>query len=180
MEARDMVPGSADWRRLKALNRRAFPEDERRSIPVLALAARLREPVELKGWYEADCFTGFTVTVALGRCLYLAFIAVEEDVRSGGLGSAILQALRAAHPEAYLLVEIEDPREAADNSAQRSRRAAFYERNGFLPLERTITAGGIRCRLYATEDCYDRETYMHALRLLSLRPHSPWGNGRSH
>ena len=77
MEARDMIPGSADWRRLKALNRRAFPEDERRSIPVLALAARLREPVELKGWYEADCFTGFTVTVALGHCLYLAFIAVE-------------------------------------------------------------------------------------------------------
>lgn len=70
--------------------------------------------------------------------IHVLYLAIAPEFRSYGLGSVMLRRLDALSPEGILL-EVEDP-DLSQNEEQlsiRTRRIAFYERNG-LTLDQTI------------------------------------------
>ncbi|ARD48702.1 hypothetical protein SporoP37_11430 [Sporosarcina sp. P37] len=70
--------------------------------------------------------------------IHVLYLAIAPDYRSFGLGSILLQRLNAMSPEGILL-EVEDPDFAKNESelSVRTRRIAFYERNGLM-LNKTV------------------------------------------
>ncbi len=56
---------------------------------------------------------------------------MDPSTRSKGYGSKILTHLKSQHPKENIFLEIEEVVEEADGYAQRVRRQAFYEKNGF-------------------------------------------------
>lgn len=63
--------------------------------------------------------------------VHIIYFAVEEAMRGRGVGTRILEEMRRANPGKRLLVDIEEPSEAAANNAQRIQRKAFYLRCGY-------------------------------------------------
>ena len=55
----------------------------------------------------------------------------DDRLRSAGYGRRILEWFADEHPDLPLFLEIEPIDESAGNYAQRLRRLAFYQRNGF-------------------------------------------------
>ena len=66
-----------------------------------------------------------------GTLIYLAYLAIRQDLRSNGFGGIAVRDLISAFPENMIVVEYEaiDPL-SADNDIN-IRRKNFYLRNGF-------------------------------------------------
>ena len=87
------------------------------------------EPCESAHCDAEPC--GFAFNVIAGGFVYVVYLAVNAHVRSNGYGSRMLAQIRKAHAGRTAVLEIEPMLADAPNYAQRVRRLAFYERNGF-------------------------------------------------
>ena len=71
----------------------AFPKHERLPFPLLMFFA-LFKGYEFNAYYDGEDFVGLTYTIAKGNMVFLAFLAINESMRSKGYGSKILDALK--------------------------------------------------------------------------------------
>jgi len=72
---------------------------------------------------------GFAIVRACPGAALLEYMAVAATSRGGGLGTDLYRAARAL-AGGPLLIEVDSDREAAPDLATRSRRKAFYRRQG--------------------------------------------------
>ena len=131
MELRKITQDFADRDKLYTLNDEAFPKEER--IPSDRLLALLRQlGCDAWAFYEGD-FVGFAILLADDdiQMAYLSYFAIAGACRSRGYGAAALQKLAQVYDGYQIVLDMERMDENADNYAQRMRRLAFYERNGY-------------------------------------------------
>lgn len=118
--------------KVRALYKRAFPRRER--MPLRLLRRSAGAPcVEWQAWFCREAFVGFTYLVKDEQIAYLFYFAVEEAVRSRGIGGAILDAILQQHEGKTLVLDVETCAEEAKNLTQRKKRLQFYLRHGFAP-----------------------------------------------
>lgn len=125
----------SDFDALYQRMRQDFPPNE--LPPGRALRTRVS-----RGDYQAWIMTdGEGIEVAYALCgvfesaVLITHLAVYEGLRGRGLGGTLLDLLAARYVgRARLIVEVERPADAADESMRslRERRIAFYERAGFF------------------------------------------------
>lgn len=108
----------------------AFTENERFPFSLLLLYSA-KNGVRFHACEEGGKFCGLTYTLETDKVLYLLYLAVSPDVRSKGLGSAILSEIKKEAGNREIILNVEPPDPSAANAAQRTRRIAFYERNRF-------------------------------------------------
>lgn len=150
---------------VKKLYHQAFPKEERIPWWLLALNSR-RKDIDLTAWLEDGNFCGLTASVTVNKQHFILFLAVAEHCRDRGCGSAILKAVTNAYDSVTLNVEPLDP--AAENYAQRQRRFAFYQRNGFYDTGYHVWEVGGMFRVLSTRTQLDPAVYKVFFRRLSL------------
>ena len=150
---------------VKALYRRAFPDEERIPWWLLQLNS-CRNDIDLTAWMDGDKFCGFTSSVTVEGIHFLLFFAVAEDCRSQGYGSAILQAIQKQYPAVVLNIELLDP--AAPNYLERLRRFAFYQKNGFHDAHYHVWEVGGKFRVLSTQLPLDVKRYKQIFRKLTF------------
>lgn len=169
MKACTVFPGTRTSREVKRLYREAFLPEERCPFLRLLLLNIFSANVSLRGYWREREFCGFTLSVCSDKYLYINYIAVSPELRSEGVGTAILRLLAGANPEKAMLVEVLSPPEGSDGWEQRNRRMAFYRRNGFFDLGRTISGKGGDYVLLSTDAVYDREAYWRIFDHMSFK-----------
>lgn len=131
LELKRIMADSPDLSKVQALYLRAFPENERRALdPILTDTSG---SADLLAFYEDDCFAGFVCVLLACGYAHIIYFAVEESMRGQGYGSRVLQALSAHMANRCMVVDIESENPHADNALERSRRRAFYLKNGYVP-----------------------------------------------
>lgn len=125
----------AEKEKLYALNEKAFPKEER--IPSDRMLALLQE-LGCDAWAFYDgVFVGFAILLSDDalQMAYLSYFAIDEAYRSRGYGAEALQKMTRLYDGYQIVLDMERMDEGADNYAQRLRRLAFYERNGYRRAE---------------------------------------------
>lgn len=135
-------PRDPVWRDARALYLRAFPPEERPPFWMLKRRAAQGRG-ELLGIRAKDAFAGFAYMIANDRAAYLFYLAIAEDARGQGLGSAVLDRLKERYAGRSLFLARETLDETAPNFDQRARRHGFYLRGGFADLPLHITEAGV-------------------------------------
>ncbi|MCH4155458.1 MAG: GNAT family N-acetyltransferase [Muribaculaceae bacterium] len=133
-----IVDSLPDLPKVEALYVHSFPSFER------APFAYLVEPypqVEFSAFYDADLFVGFVYIVTHSGISYIFYLAVAQEFRGKGYGSAILAQIRATHPSNRIILEIDDVSVKSADAPTRIRRKAFYLRNGY-------TENSVHIRMY--------------------------------
>lgn len=130
------------WREVRLLYLRAFPAEERAPFWVLKRRA-LQGRGELLAARQNGAFAGFAYVIGSARAAYLFFFAIADGQRGRGYGSAVLAALKERYAGKALFLARETLDEHAENYAQRTRRHAFYLRNGFCDLPLFIQEAGV-------------------------------------
>lgn len=120
---------SPDYEAIETLLIRAFPESERRDLDAQAYNVD-NESVPMI-CYAAYCeasgqFAGFVTVWTLGDYRYVEHLATSESVRNGGLGGAIIDAVKEMTPRMPMVLEVE-PEYSGEMAC---RRIGFYERHG--------------------------------------------------
>ena len=130
LEAKQVVAGTPLADRVNMLYTDAFPREDKFAFDAMCRFAE-QGSAEFVAYLDGDEFCGFSYCLKAERYLFVLYLAVDEDKRSKGYGSQVLQQLFAENPDKEFVLDIELPYEDASNAEQRYRRRAFYERNGF-------------------------------------------------
>lgn len=132
----------SDLRTIKRLYLSAFPRCERK--PFFIIRSKCRKGVmEVLKIYDGD-FCGLAITASYGDMLLLNYFAVSPERRGGGIGSEALKLIMERYPGRRFFLEIETTKKPAPDSDTRSRRKAFYLRNG-------LCESGLSASLFGVE-----------------------------
>lgn len=130
LRTQPVTPRLPEYRLVKQLYYRAFPKYEQESWLRL-MFKRLFRRADFLAFYDGQQLVGFTYLMHHERIHYLFYLAVNDQVRSQGYGSKILQAVCQRYSPDTVVLDIEQPDAAAANNHQRQRRLSFYRKNGF-------------------------------------------------
>ena len=111
---------------IRALYERAFPENERRELGTL-----LKDTTgvsDFLAFYDEERFVGFAALLTDRDISHIIYFAVEEALRGEGYGRRILDQISALKRGKRVIADLELP---DGRHEQRTRRMAFYKRNGF-------------------------------------------------
>ncbi|MDR1536761.1 MAG: GNAT family N-acetyltransferase [Clostridiales bacterium] len=97
----------------------------------------------------------------------ICYMAIVPDRRGKGYGSKLVSMIDDVFPQLDSIVEVEDPSLAKDEheAIERSKRIAFYERNGFRALSARYRIFGVEMILMrsGTKAIDDIKALMHGL-----------------
>lgn len=144
---------AAQLEQVEALYMRAFPPAERKPFSVIR-RKRAKGLVEILAVETADGdFAGEAITVICGALVLVDYLAVSEEKRGCGIGSAALGLLRERYAGKRLFLEIESTQEQdAPNAEERERRKAFYLRNGLSCMPFRAVEFGVEMEILTFSD----------------------------
>ncbi len=152
------VHTATQMKQIEALYMRAFPPAERKPFSMI-LRTRAKENAEILAIETADgAFAGEAITVQCGGLVLVDYLAVSEEKRGCGVGSAVLGLLRERYAGKRLFLEIESTKEqGAPNAEQREKRKAFYLRNGLSCMPFRAVEFGVEMEIltFAGEVTFD-------------------------
>lgn len=114
---------------VKALYLTAFPKEEKKPFALMEQLAR-EGKMEIQAITEDEAFVGLAILMRAGNTALLDYFAIAEEKRCGGYGGRAIRAIQERYSENKLILEIEKEDPQAKNAAERSRRKAFYLKNG--------------------------------------------------
>lgn len=131
-------------RRLKRLYKQAFPRYERKPWQLLRQTAAGGRAEMLAVLDEQRRFCALAICLFWQDVALLDYLAVEQKMRSRGLGAQIMPLLLQRYPQKRLLLESERPGAPYTNLADCRRRLAFYQKCGMQDT-------GLAVRLYISD-----------------------------
>jgi len=130
---------AADFDRLQAIYKEAFPGSERKAPSRLATMIQRPEYIFLAAMHEGSV-VGLVIMIAFknSNAGLLEYFAVERELRDRGLGKLIFSAAtRDSQIEGrFLLIEVESDKLPSANQQTSARRKNFYRRLGCKEIER--------------------------------------------
>lgn len=158
---------AADRKAIRQLYHAAFPKEEQMPWWLLRLLS-LRQDMGVDGYYEGERFCGMTFSASTEKVLFVLFLAVAEDRRGQGAGSAILRKLQEDHPGCSIVLNVEPLDPKADNYQQRCGRMVFYEKNGFYDTGYDIDEVGGTFRVLSNAPVLDVPSYLQVFAKISF------------
>ena len=146
------------YARVKELYQQSYKEDVRVPLPLLLMLAE-RKTCHFDAYYDGDTFVGFTHSMEFEHEGYLFYLAIREDLRSRGYGSAVLDTIKELYRGKPICMDIEAVDPNADDYEQRLRRLQFFEKNGFHRTHMHIQDGSVIYEVVGSDDFFDVYTY---------------------
>lgn len=140
---------------VKQLYYRAFPSYEQESWLRL-MGKRLSRRADFTAFYDGSQLVGFTYLIHHQDVHYLLYLAVNDQVRSQGYGSRILQATCCRYPGETVVLDIEQLDPQAANNHQRQRRLRFYRQNGFDLTDRLTPTADVAYQMFSNTSEVDQ------------------------
>lgn len=134
---------------------------------LLLLLAR-RKGVNFEAYYDDDSFCGFSYVVENDDLVFILYLAVNDEIRSRGYGSRILEYVKAKAGERPIVLDIEPLDPNAENYEQRKRRLAFYEKNGYFNTGLILRESKEKYSILATVEDLDAKKLGELLRGFSF------------
>lgn len=107
----------------------SFPANERRPFP--DLFTDFYGEADVLAVMDGSQIAGMLVLLTHKDITHILYFAVEENLRSRGYGSYMLELIRKKYPGQKIVADLERPDENAPNESQREHRVAFYRKNGY-------------------------------------------------
>lgn len=123
------VKGKAK-RKVKEIYKASFVKEDRMAFWMMRMMSRMKS-TDFLSFYDEDILCGFVYMATLDNLTFIMFFAVDENNRSKGYGSRILEEIQSIYPSNKIVLTIERCIEDADNIEQRLRRKKFYINNGY-------------------------------------------------
>jgi len=120
----------------------SFPKKERMPFPMMVAMSRLWN-TEFLSFYDQDMLCGLIYLATNRKLVFVMFFAVDKKLRSKGYGSAILREVQERYPNKKIIISIEPCDVGADDLEIRSRRKAFYLRNGYKETGYRMKLNGV-------------------------------------
>ena len=130
------------FKETSCLLKSAFPKKEQTPMFLLLLGA-LRESTHFTAFYAENKFAGLLYTIENDRYYFILYLAVNPEMRSGGIGGEILDYAYTQAGNKIIVLNVEPLDSSADNHEQRERRIAFYARHSIVETGYGFSMDGV-------------------------------------
>ncbi len=104
--------------------------DDREKVPIRNIERTFGHGGELMTFHDKGRFVALAFHFSHDDMIFLVYLAVCPELRSGGYGSRIIGMMRDIFPDRRIFLPVEPLDDDAPDSELRRRRQAFYIRNG--------------------------------------------------
>lgn len=136
----------------------SFPEDEKMPFRIV-LQKREAGVMRLFSVEDEGEFIGFCNITFCEDALTLNYFAILPSKQNRGYGTAVVSYLIEKYPDRSIVIDIEDDEVEAENTEQRRKRKAFYERLGFSVMPFRLTIFGVPSLIMSSGRSYNFEEY---------------------
>lgn len=123
------VKGKAK-RRVKDIYTSSFAKEDRMPFWLMLVMAKTKS-TDFLSFYDNDTLCGFVYMATVENLTFVMFFAVDQNSRSKGYGSGVLEEIQSIYPDNKIIVSIERCDVDAADIKQRLRRKKFYTSNGY-------------------------------------------------
>ncbi len=157
---------------VETLAKEAFPPEEYLSPADLIQMAESGQ-VEFMAIYDQDTFVGFIVVCVFECLCYLFFLAICPELRAQGYGGKILRLLESQYPGKQQVVDFEREDSFAPNNNQRTKRKAFYMRNGYRETNKFISYRGVDYEIVCKCTDFNFEVFKRMMNTFQIEGFDP-------
>ena len=140
------------------LYEKSFPEDEKMPFRII-LQKREAGVMRIFSVEDGEEFIGFCNITLCEDALVLNYFAICADKQNRGYGTAVVLHLMEKYPDRSIVIDIEDDEAEAENTEQRIKRKAFYQRLGFSVMPFRLTIFGVPSLIMSSGRVYNFEEY---------------------
>ena len=101
-----------EYKQVKQLYMRAFPKYEREPWTWLLVKSKYQR-ADFMAFYDQKQFVGFAYVIHSHGMHYILYLAVNDQIRSQGYGTRIINELRRLYPKDSLALDVESKRQIA-------------------------------------------------------------------
>ena len=130
LQVRKVTITGKDRKNVKKIYTDAFEKKERMPFWMMLLMAKLWN-TDFLSFYDGNQLCGLIYLAKSPKLVFVMFLAVDENMRSHGYGSSILEKLRFMYPNKKIISTIERTDVEAKDLENRLRRKKFYFANGY-------------------------------------------------
>ena len=159
---KNITLGLTEYRQVKEIYKEAFPESERVWSWYLLLMSK-RNSVDYVAYYDDDKICGFTYSVVSDELVCVVYIAVKNELRSKGYGSAIMDSLKEQYKGKIISLNVEELDASADNFVQRKRRIDFYLKNDMIDTGYRIRKESGDFYIFSDSDKFTADMYRSSM-----------------
>lgn len=146
--------------KIRQLYDSSFPPEERMPFDMLLKKTQVGNMRLYSVETSEGEFVGLaTVTLCLDDAAVLSYFAIVPERQGRGYGSECIRSLIKKYPDRSIVIDIEDDQALADNTEQRIRRKAFYERLGFKVMPYRLKIFGVPSLIMSSSRAYSYEEY---------------------
>lgn len=149
-------------RKMKRLNREAFPKKERINFNEL-LDLSNSDHFDFLAIKEGETFVGFFLIAKNKHNIYLFFFAVTKKQRSEENGSRMLELLREYYPYQQIVLDLEEVDENGPNAKNCALKKEFYSQNGFYETGYELQHANMTFELLCNKKLFDEESFRNFL-----------------
>lgn len=121
---------------------------------------------ELTAYYIKKTFVAFSYVCYFKDIIYLFYFAVDPEQRNRGYGTTILKYLKMKYRGKKFILAAEALTGKKKGEAQRQRRLAFYEKNGFNRSKYIIRENKVLYEVFHVKKRIEPEEYMDVIRCM--------------
>lgn len=163
---------SKNYKELCELLCTSLPKNEHLPLPIMYLLS-LRKDIHYFGFYDNDQLIGLMYTIETKELIYLLYLAVNPNIRSKGYGSKMMEWLSFRSGKKPVALDIEQPKENAENIKQRLQRYKFYEKNGFRNTGYTINYNGEDYIILTNNDNFSSDAFVKLFKSFTFNLYRP-------
>lgn len=132
------------------------------------LVMSVRRRLKIHAVYDKDTFVGMTIYFVSDKTVYLAYLAIDPNLRGHGYGSKILQMLKDKYEDRQIVLDIEPLNPNADNYRQRVSRLKFYQKNGWRRTHQMLKDQDGQFEALVDNAYFDKKDFAKTLNEMSL------------
>lgn len=152
-------------RKMKRLNREAFPKQERIPFDKLVDLSNSKD-FDFLAIKEENQFVGFFMIAKNTEIVYLFFFAVTKKQQTEESGDKLLALLKEYYPYQQIVLDLEVIEEGPDVS-RREAKKDFYVSNGFIETGFELQHAEKFYELLSNKEPFNREEFLSLLEDIS-------------
>lgn len=143
---------------VKEIYNSSFHKEDRMPFILMIIMAYLKS-TRFISFHDEDTVCGFVYMATIKKITFVMFLAVDENLRSKGYGSHILDKIQSLYPDNKIIITIERCDEDTENMEERLKRKKFYTNNGYIPTGYIVKLGKQKQEIILKNGEFDKREF---------------------
>ena len=159
LRMKNVTFANGNRQKINEIYKSSFHKEDRMPFMLMLIMGYLKS-THFISFHDGDTICGFVYMATIKKTTFVMFFAVDENIRSKGYGSRILDKIQSLYPDNKIIITIERCDEDAEDIEERLRRKKFYTNNGYMQAGYIVKLGNHKQEIIIKNGEFDKREFI--------------------